>query len=157
MATPLPRLSSSTRYGLTLPGGRRARHERDRRQLDGVLRLLRVARALLESEQRPAGLWVVTADAYATGIGAEQPSPEQALVAGLAMALPDQHPGFPCAHIDLALSEGIAPMAEIVLRELDSRPTPGSIAWRAGRRLDAVARAPARRAWRATTAVRRAE
>jgi malonyl CoA-acyl carrier protein transacylase len=66
-------------------------------QRSGVLQLLHVLQRLLAlpAAERPAGLWVVTAGAYAIGDSAEEGAPEHALSAGLAAAFPDQHPGFP--------------------------------------------------------------
>ncbi|HSH79415.1 MAG TPA: SDR family NAD(P)-dependent oxidoreductase, partial [Herpetosiphonaceae bacterium] len=141
------RMTSSEPYGIVHLGGCGIAEELvsvdalDRSQQQGVLDLLALAQTIAEHPPaaRPAGLWVVSCDAYTTGQPAERPAPERATLAGLAQALPDECPGLACHHIDLQSAEGPAAMAAVVARELRTgipeKAPSGPIAWRGGRRL----------------------
>lgn len=96
---------------------------------------LEVARHLA---QRPTPLLVVTHDVLVTGIGSERPRPDQAVVAGLLSALPQEQPGQTVRVVDLSCLDDAAERVECLLRELDAPPAAGpaeSVAWRSGCRL----------------------
>jgi amino acid adenylation domain-containing protein len=138
-----PDFSPPTRpYGVVVLAGRSAPDAPP--SLDEMFRLVRLVRTIsaLPPSQRPAGLWVVTTEAYATGQGNERPSPNQALVAGLAQALPDQRLGLPCFAIDLDGADD-AERARLLLLELRNREGEAVTAWRAGRRLQRALQAVA--------------
>ncbi|MFE9923766.1 amino acid adenylation domain-containing protein [Streptomyces sp. NPDC005774] len=85
-------------------------------------------------------LLVVTEDAHVTGHGVEQPVPAQAVLGGLALAVPEESAGVVANWVDLS-SHGLSgtPDAEGWLRclavELTAPQATGAIAWRAGQRL----------------------
>ncbi|KPL90187.1 hybrid non-ribosomal peptide synthetase/type I polyketide synthase [Herpetosiphon geysericola] len=102
----------------------------------GVLDLLAVSKLILAQPKAalPEGLWVVTAGAYPIE-QQEQIAPEQALIAGLAAALPDQHLGIPCVALELALNAEAAAQLQALALELQFQPSNGVVAWRGGQRL----------------------
>ncbi|MBM7845681.1 non-ribosomal peptide synthetase/type I polyketide synthase [Herpetosiphon giganteus] len=108
----------------------------DRPSIAGVLDLLALSKLLLDQPKatQPAGLWVVTAGAYPIE-QQEQLAPEQALIAGLAATLPDQHLGIPCVALDLALNAEAAAQLQALAHELQAQPSNGVLAWRGGQRL----------------------
>lgn len=104
-------------------------------QLDqGVLELLQATQAMLTWPEQPAGLWVVTAGAYAPNAD-EDVAPERALVAGLGAAIPDQNTGFPCMVIDLPWAADAGEQTKTLIQELGVQPSSGVFAWRGGKRL----------------------
>lgn len=107
----------------------------------GVLRLLSTIQAILAWPVtfHPAGLWIVTAGAYAVGTGSNVVA-DRAMIAGLAAAIPDNNPQFSCVAIDLALGMHNQEQTNILIHELGSQPSTGVFAWRDGQRLT--------RAWR---------
>ncbi|MFC9796938.1 amino acid adenylation domain-containing protein [Streptomyces sp. NPDC127584] len=88
---------------------------------------------------------LVTEDVHVTGVGAERPNPAQAVLSGLALALPEEFPGVLAHSVDLSSLDGTDARLDALDRELtvrpaasddsgDLRPAP-AVAWRAGRRL----------------------
>lgn len=65
----------------------------------------------------------------------ERPRPVQAVLIGLASALPDELPGVVAQCIDLSSSDDLATRLSALDRELASREGSTTVAWRAGRRL----------------------
>ncbi|WP_406066352.1 amino acid adenylation domain-containing protein [Streptomyces sp. NBC_01077] len=91
---------------------------------------------------------VVTEDVHVTGAGPERPCPAQAVLTGLALALPAELPGVAAHSVDLSSRDGIDARLAALDHELAARRVaPGSgggrpapaIAWRAGRRLGRTA------------------
>lgn len=94
-------------------------------------------------DQRPTPLIVVTEDVAVTGTVIERPRPGQAIVAGLAMALPDEDPRQTVRIVDLSSMDDASERLDALVRELDAPPQSGpaeSVAWRRGRRLTRVPR-----------------
>ncbi|MFJ2442877.1 amino acid adenylation domain-containing protein [Streptomyces sp. NPDC087658] len=92
----------------------------------------------LTAEIRPARLLVVTEDVHATGADRERLCPAQALLTGLALALPEEHPGLAAASVDLSSLDTVADRLDALDHELNTPAVPGptvTLAWRAGRRL----------------------
>ncbi len=88
--------------------------------------------------ERPTSLVLVTADVAVTGAVVERPRPGQAVLAGLAMALPQENPQQGVRIVDLSSLDDTADHLDALVRELDARPQPGpaeSVAWRKGQRL----------------------
>ncbi|WP_110514487.1 non-ribosomal peptide synthetase/type I polyketide synthase [Herpetosiphon llansteffanensis] len=108
----------------------------DQPSTTGVLDLLALSKSLLAQPKaaQPAGLWVVTAGAYPIEQQA-QLAPEQALIAGLAAALQDQHLGVACVALDLALNAEAAAQLQALAHELQAQPNNAVVAWRNGKRL----------------------
>lgn len=102
----------------------------------GALQLLDSIKSILAlpTSKQPNGLWVVTAGAYAINNHTQVVAP-QALLAGLAAALPDQRIKFPCVALDLELTDDIPAQGQLLLGELQTQPSNGVVAWRAGKRL----------------------
>ncbi|MFI6100024.1 amino acid adenylation domain-containing protein [Lentzea sp. NPDC051213] len=102
----------------------------------GTAKLLHAGDPLATLQQAladPAPLVVVTEDAFVTGA-----RPEQALVAGLLRALPDEQPDRALRIVDLSTVDDEATRQAAIATELAAPPHPGSaelVAWRAGRRL----------------------
>ncbi|MFF9063962.1 amino acid adenylation domain-containing protein [Streptomyces sp. NPDC014891] len=93
---------------------------------------------------------LVTEDVHVTGAGAERPNPAQAVLTGLALALPEEYPGVLAHSVDLSSLDGTDARLDALDRELtsgpavsddagDLRPAP-AVAWRAGRRLGRTTR-----------------
>ncbi|MFF3846536.1 amino acid adenylation domain-containing protein [Streptomyces sp. NPDC002328] len=85
-------------------------------------------------------LLLLTEDAHHTGTGdGERPRPEQALLTGLALALPEETPGATLICADLSSQETQDQRLAAVLAELtaaaDQDPSAVVVAWRAGVRL----------------------
>ncbi|MFF8510519.1 amino acid adenylation domain-containing protein [Streptomyces sp. NPDC015492] len=108
-------------------------------------------RALLPelAAHRPRVL-LVTEDVHVTGAGAERPNPAQAVLTGLALALPEEYPGVLAHSVDLSSLDGTDARLDALDRELTAgpavsddsgglRPAP-AVAWRAGRRLGRTTR-----------------
>nr|MBA2694523.1 AMP-binding protein [Actinomycetota bacterium] len=76
---------------------------------DAVGAALEVARHLA---QRPTPLLVVTHDVLVTGIGSERPRPDQAVLAGLLSALPQEQPGQTVRVVDLSSLDDAAERVE---------------------------------------------
>ncbi|WP_406208614.1 amino acid adenylation domain-containing protein [Streptomyces sp. NBC_01017] len=83
-------------------------------------------------------LLVATEDAYVTGISQESARPTQSLLHGLALALPEEHPGLAARSVDLSSRDPLDAQVDALERELYSAHEPGAegtVAWRSGRRL----------------------
>ncbi|WP_435975351.1 amino acid adenylation domain-containing protein [Streptomyces sp. Qhu_M48] len=89
---------------------------------------------------------VVTEDVHVTGAGPERPCPTQAVLTGLALALPEEVPGVAAHSVDLSSLDGVDTRLDALHHELAARPVTApadggavrpatAIAWRAGRRL----------------------
>ncbi|GAB2803127.1 hypothetical protein GCM10027073_39440 [Streptomyces chlorus] len=85
-------------------------------------------------------LLVVTEDAHVTGHGVEQPVPAQAVLGGLALAVPEESAGAVANWVDLS-SHGLPKNSDdegwlrSLAAELTVPQATGAIAWRAGQRL----------------------
>ncbi len=108
--------------------------------LDGLAR--DAATTMLEVsghlEDRPTPLIVVTEDVALTNTAVERARPGQAVVAALAMALPEESDRQAVRVVDLSSLDDEFARLDALIRELDAPPTPGpaqSVAWRNGRRL----------------------
>ena len=102
---------------------------------DAARTVLPLARFLAE---RPTPLVLVTEDVALTGAAPERGRPGQAVLAGLALALPEENRRQPVRIVDLSTLEDERDRLDALVRELDAPPAPGpaeSVAWRAGRRL----------------------
>ncbi|MFD9035428.1 amino acid adenylation domain-containing protein [Streptomyces sp. NPDC059567] len=92
------------------------------------------------AHHRPRVL-VVTEDVHVTGAGPERPRPAQAVLTGLALALPEELPGVAAHSVDLSSLDDVDARLDALDHELAARPAPrddvarAAIAWRAGRRL----------------------
>lgn len=92
-------------------------------------------------DERPTPLIVVTEDVAVTGAAVERPRPGQAVLAGLALALPEENPRQAVRVVDLSSLDDASERIHALIRELDAPPWPGateSVAWRNGRRLTRV-------------------
>ncbi|MEV0218240.1 amino acid adenylation domain-containing protein [Streptomyces sp. NPDC050704] len=104
------------------------------------LAAFRDAVALLD-EVRADRLLLLTEDVHTTGTAPERPRPAQALLTGLALALPQETPGLLATSVDLCSLDTPSERLEAVLAELaelGAHSVPGAtstVAWRAGRRL----------------------
>ncbi|MDO5741067.1 MAG: SDR family NAD(P)-dependent oxidoreductase, partial [Ornithinimicrobium sp.] len=111
--------------------------------LDGVAReataeMLTLCRQL---DERPTPLIVVTQDVSVTGTVVERARPGHAILAGLALALPEENPKQGVRVVDLSSLDDTSERLDALVRELDSPPVPSgaeSVAWRRGRRLTKV-------------------
>nr|WP_052477651.1 hybrid non-ribosomal peptide synthetase/type I polyketide synthase [Kibdelosporangium sp. MJ126-NF4]CEL13123.1 FIG01130854: hypothetical protein [Kibdelosporangium sp. MJ126-NF4]CTQ98811.1 FIG01130854: hypothetical protein [Kibdelosporangium sp. MJ126-NF4] len=86
----------------------------------------------------PAPLVVVTEDTWVTGYGTELARPEQAVIAGLLRALPDEHPDRALRIVDLSTADDEAARQAAIATELAAPPQRGAaelVAWREGKRL----------------------
>ncbi|MDQ3275860.1 MAG: SDR family NAD(P)-dependent oxidoreductase, partial [Actinomycetota bacterium] len=102
---------------------------------DAATAVLEVSRYL---ENRPTPLIVVTEDVALTDTAVERTRPGQALVAGLAMALPEENTLQAVRIVDLSSLDDESARLDGLIRELDAPPVPGpaqAVAWRHGRRL----------------------
>ncbi|MEU3795611.1 amino acid adenylation domain-containing protein [Streptomyces fructofermentans] len=95
---------------------------------------LREALALLD-RTGVRRLVVVTLDAHVTGYGTEQPDPGQAVLGGLALAVPQESPGVVANWVDLGSPDGSGEHLRAIAAETASPQADGAVAWRAGRRL----------------------
>ncbi|PPK98725.1 amino acid adenylation domain-containing protein [Kineococcus xinjiangensis] len=105
---------------------------------DAAGTVLPLARFLAE---RPVPLLLVTEDVAVTGAATECARPGQAVLAGLALALPEEVRRQPLRLVDLSSLDDTAARLDALVRELDAPPAPGpaeSVAWRGGRRLSRV-------------------
>ena len=80
-------------------------------------------------------LLVVTHDAHVTGYGSEHPDPAQAVLGGLALAVPRETPGAVANWVDLASLDDCGQRLRAVLAETVAPQATGAVAWRNGRRL----------------------
>ncbi|MGI8987927.1 MAG: amino acid adenylation domain-containing protein [Nocardioidaceae bacterium] len=102
---------------------------------DASTNMLEVSRHL---ENRPTPLIVVTEDVALTDTAVERTRPGHAIVAGLAMALPEENALQAVRIVDLSSLDDESARLDGLIRELDAPPTPGpaqAVAWRHGRRL----------------------
>ncbi|MEU6987857.1 amino acid adenylation domain-containing protein [Streptomyces sp. NPDC046324] len=97
------------------------------------------------AHHRPRVL-VVTEDVHVTGAGPERPRPTQAVLTGMALALPEELPGVAAHSVDLSSMDGIDARLDALDLELAARPAQSgeetvqaAIAWRDGRRLGRTA------------------
>jgi amino acid adenylation domain-containing protein len=97
--------------------------------------LWQYARNLANQAVRPAVVLVVTRNGIVTGVGREQISADQALVAGLAKALPEQGLQSAWVQLDLSTADSPAQQLEAVLSECTQAAESRQIAWRNGQRL----------------------
>ncbi|MFE5487351.1 amino acid adenylation domain-containing protein [Streptomyces sp. NPDC056527] len=93
------------------------------------------------ARHRPRVL-VVTEDVHVTGAAAERPRPAQAVLTGLALALPQELSGVAAHSVDLSSVDDVDARLDALDHELAARPASHgddlvrtAIAWRAGRRL----------------------
>ncbi|MDQ1035295.1 acyl transferase domain-containing protein/acyl-CoA synthetase (AMP-forming)/AMP-acid ligase II [Streptomyces sp. V3I8] len=80
-------------------------------------------------------LLVVTEDAQVTGHGREQPNPVQAVLGGLAAAVPSESAGAVANWVDLSSLDDAGQRVLAVLAEATAPQAAGAVAWRGGRRL----------------------
>ena len=88
--------------------------------------------------QRPTPLIVITEDVAVTGAATERARPGQAILAGLALPLPEENPRQPVRIVDLSTLDDEHERLHALIRELDAPPRSGpaeSVVWRTGRRL----------------------
>ncbi|WP_230991356.1 non-ribosomal peptide synthetase/type I polyketide synthase [Streptomyces endocoffeicus] len=100
--------------------------------------VLTTLRGLLPSLSQGGGrLLTVTEDVHATGATTERPRPAQALLTGLALALPEEFPGLTAYGVDLSSYDSLDARLDALEREVlgQNAPGGGAVAWRAGRRL----------------------
>ncbi|OKJ62595.1 hybrid non-ribosomal peptide synthetase/type I polyketide synthase [Streptomyces sp. CB02261] len=94
---------------------------------------------------------VVTEDVHATGAAPERPRPAQAVLTGLALALPQELPGVEAHGVDLSSLDDVAVRLDALDHELSARSVPPggdgggfrpapAVAWRVGRRLGLTSR-----------------
>ncbi|MEU9297414.1 amino acid adenylation domain-containing protein [Streptomyces sp. NPDC048266] len=94
---------------------------------------------------------VVTEDVHATGAAPERPRPAQAVLTGLALALPQELPGVEAHSVDLSSLDDVAVRLDALDHELSARSVPldgdgggfrpaPAVAWRVGRRLRLTSR-----------------
>lgn len=93
---------------------------------------LREALALLDRAGAHR-LLVVTQDAHVTGDGPEHPNPAQAILGGLALAVPEES-GVIANWIDLSSLDDEEQHLRALLAETSAPQAEGAVAWRAGRR-----------------------
>lgn len=100
--------------------------------------------------RRPRVL-VVTEDVHATGAAPERPRPAQAVLTGLALALPRELPGVEAHSVDLSSLDDVGVRLDALDHELSARSGPlggdgggfrpaPTVAWRGGRRLGLTSR-----------------
>ena len=83
-------------------------------------------------------LIVLTEDVAVTGTATERARPGQAILAGLALPLPEENPRQPVRIVDLSTLDDEHERLHALIRELDAPPRSGpaeSVVWRTGRRL----------------------
>ncbi|MET8480693.1 amino acid adenylation domain-containing protein [Streptomyces clavifer] len=80
-------------------------------------------------------LLVVTEDAHATGHGRERPDPVQAVLGGLALAVPSESAGVVANWVDLSSLDDAGQRLRAVLAEAAAPQAAGAVAWRSGQRL----------------------
>ncbi|MGW7414201.1 amino acid adenylation domain-containing protein [Streptomyces sp. NPDC054863] len=104
----------------------------------------RIQRALVTAFQEALTLFaltkarrllVVTEDAHATGYGCERPDPAQAVLGGLALAVPSEYAGTVADWVDLCSLDDAGQRLGAVLAEATAPRTAGAVAWRDGQRL----------------------
>ncbi|MFD7766207.1 amino acid adenylation domain-containing protein [Streptomyces sp. NPDC059787] len=78
-------------------------------------------------------LLVVTQDAHVTGHGPEHPNPAQAVLGGLALAVPEES-GVIANWIDLSSLDDEEQHLQALLTEASAPQAEGAVAWRAGQR-----------------------
>ncbi|MFD3732119.1 amino acid adenylation domain-containing protein [Streptomyces sp. NPDC058632] len=130
------RRNSTDRTGTADPAGPAGVLDEELRQAVGAFR---DALALLD-RTGARRLLVVTEDAHVTGHGVEQPVPAQAVLGGLALAVPEESAGVVANWVDLAshdvpgtsYDEG---WPRCLAAELTAPQAKGAIAWRTGQRL----------------------
>ncbi|MFE2281196.1 amino acid adenylation domain-containing protein [Streptomyces sp. NPDC059454] len=103
------------------------RHQRE------AIRALRDALALLD-RTGARRLLVVTQDAHVTGHGPERPNPAQAVLGGLALAVPGESAGAIANWVDLSSLDDEEQHLRAVLAETSAPQAEGAVAWRAGQR-----------------------
>ncbi|MFJ8751476.1 amino acid adenylation domain-containing protein [Streptomyces sp. NPDC102441] len=104
----------------------------------------RIQRALVTAFQealtlfdltRAPRLLVVTEDAHVTGYGCERPDPAQAVLGGLALAVPSEYAGAVANWVDLCSLDEAGQRLGAVLAEATAPQAAGAVAWRNGQRL----------------------
>lgn len=104
----------------------------------------RIQRALVTAFQEALTLFdltkarrllVVTEDAHVTGYGCERPDPAQAVLGGLALAVPSEYPGAVANWVDLCSLDDSGQRLGAVLAEATAPQAAGAVAWRDGQRL----------------------
>ncbi|MEY9484431.1 amino acid adenylation domain-containing protein [Streptomyces calvus] len=94
---------------------------------------LREALALLD-RTGARRLLVVTRDAHVTGEGAERPDPAQAVLGGLALAVPEESAGVVANWVDLSAHDDEERWLRALAAEAAAPQADGAVAWRGGRR-----------------------
>ncbi|MGW4234523.1 amino acid adenylation domain-containing protein [Streptomyces sp. NPDC004980] len=84
---------------------------------------------------RASRLLVVTEDTHVTGCGSERPDPAQAVLGGLALAVPSEYAGAVANWVDLSSLDDAGQRLEAVLVEATAPQAAGAVAWRNGQRL----------------------
>lgn len=104
----------------------------------------RIQRALVTAFQEALTLFdltsarrllVVTEDAHVTGYGCERPDPAQAVLGGLALAVPSEYAGAVANWVDLCSLDDAGQRLGAVLTEATAPQAAGAVAWRDGQRL----------------------
>lgn len=104
----------------------------------------RIQRALVTAFQEALTLFdlrkarrllVVTEDVHVTGSGCERPDPAQAVLGGLALAVPSEFAGAVANWVDLCSLDDAGQRLGAVLAEVTAPQAAGAIAWRDGQRL----------------------
>ncbi|GAA2562024.1 MULTISPECIES: non-ribosomal peptide synthetase/type I polyketide synthase [Streptomyces] len=95
---------------------------------------LRGALALLD-RTRARRLLVVTEDAHVTGRGAERADPAQAVLGGLALAVPEESAGVVANWVDLSSLDDEERRLRALAAESVAPQAAGAVAWRGGERL----------------------
>lgn len=80
-------------------------------------------------------LLVVTEDTHVTGYGSERPDPAQAVLGGLALAVPSEYAGAVANWVDLCSLDDAGQRLGAVLAEATAPQAAGAVAWRDGQRL----------------------
>ncbi|GAA2263372.1 hypothetical protein GCM10010415_28550 [Streptomyces atrovirens] len=117
-------LLADTARPLTLPDLRQHQHQ--------AVTALHEALALLD-RTGARRLLVVTQDAHVTGHGPDNPNPAQAILGGLALAVPEES-GVIANWIDLSSLDDEEQHLRALLAETSAPQAEGAVAWRAGQR-----------------------
>ncbi|QNE74168.1 SDR family NAD(P)-dependent oxidoreductase [Streptomyces finlayi] len=115
------------------PAGHGTAAEFDRIQRE-LVRAFREALTLFVA-RKAHRLLVVTEDAHVTGHGRERPDPAQAVLGGLALAVPSEHVGAVANWVDLCSLDDTGQRLAAVLAEVTAPQAVGAVAWRDGQRL----------------------
>ncbi|GGQ06476.1 hypothetical protein GCM10010266_32450 [Streptomyces griseomycini] len=103
----------------------------------GRLRAVTALRGALALLDRTGArrLLVVTEDAHVTGHGTERADPAQAVLGGLALAVPEESAGVVADWIDLSSLDGEEQRLRALVAESAAPRAAGAVAWRGGERL----------------------